>query len=95
MKGQSIYAYVTLREGAVPSDKLHKELLQHVRNAIGPFATPDTLHYTPTGLPKTRSGKVLRRVLRKIAMHLDNELGDISTCADPSVVQDLINSRKK
>lgn len=95
MKGQSIYAYVTLVEGAVPSDKLRTQLLAHVRNAIGPFAAPDTIHYTPTGLPKTRSGKVLRRVLRKIAMHLDNELGDISTCADPSVVQDLINSRKK
>ncbi|MEW5308089.1 MAG: hypothetical protein WDW38_000075 [Sanguina aurantia] len=95
VKGMSIYAYVTLVEGAVPSDKLRTQLLAHVRSAIGPFAAPDTIHYTPTGLPKTRSGKVLRRVLRKIAMHLDNELGDISTCADPSVVQDLINSRKK
>jgi len=97
IKGQGIYAYVTLVAGETPSDALRKELVAHVRSEIGPIATPDALQWAP-GLPKTRSGKIMRRILRKIAEAGASELaleqlGDISTLADPSVVQSLVNER--
>ncbi|MGB7125921.1 MAG: acetate--CoA ligase, partial [Methylovirgula sp.] len=93
IKGQGIYAYVTLMAGAEPSENLRKELIAWVRQEIGPIATPDIVHFTP-GLPKTRSGKIMRRILRKIAESEFQALGDISTLADPSVVEDLIRERK-
>ncbi len=93
IKGQGIYAYVTLMAGAEPSENLRKELIAWVRQEIGPIATPDIVHFTP-GLPKTRSGKIMRRILRKIAELEFQALGDISTLADPSVVEDLIRERK-
>ncbi len=97
LKGQGIYAYVTLIAGEVASDALRKALVAHVRNEIGPIATPDYLQWAP-GLPKTRSGKIMRRILRKIAEAGSSELapdqlGDISTLADPAVVQSLVNER--
>ncbi len=92
IKGQGIYAYVTLMAGAEPSESLRKELIAWVRQEIGPIATPDIVHFTP-GLPKTRSGKIMRRILRKIAEAEFQALGDISTLADPSVVEDLIRER--
>ncbi|HVI89967.1 MAG TPA: acetate--CoA ligase [Dongiaceae bacterium] len=92
IKGQGIYAYVTLNAGVSPSDELRKELVQWVRKEIGPIASPDLLQWAP-GLPKTRSGKIMRRILRKIAENEYSNLGDISTLADPSVVQNLIDSR--
>ncbi|HZX91790.1 MAG TPA: acetyl-coenzyme A synthetase, partial [Rudaea sp.] len=92
IKGQGIYAYVTLKSGEEPSDALRKELIAHVRKEIGPIATPDYLQWAP-GLPKTRSGKIMRRILRKIAENLPDQLGDISTLADPSVVQNLVGER--
>ncbi len=88
IKGQGIYAYVTLMEGTEDSDELHKELVQWVRKEIGPIATPDVIQWAP-GLPKTRSGKIMRRILRKIAEGDTSNLGDTSTLADPSVVDDL------
>ncbi len=88
IKGQGIYAYVTLMEGVEDSDDLHKELVQWVRKEIGPIATPDVIQWAP-GLPKTRSGKIMRRILRKIAEGDASNLGDTSTLADPSVVDDL------
>ena len=93
IKGQGIYAYVTLNVGEEPSDELHKELRQWVRQEIGPIASPDLLQWAP-GLPKTRSGKIMRRILRKIAADDYAELGDTSTLADPSVVDDLIANRQ-
>jgi acetyl-CoA synthetase len=93
IKGQGIYAYVTLMSGSEGSEDLRKELVAWVRREIGPIATPDIVHFTP-GLPKTRSGKIMRRILRKIAEHEFHALGDISTLADPSVVEDLIRDRK-
>jgi len=93
VKGQGIYAYVTLMEGAGESDELVKELNETVRTEIGPIAKPDILHFTP-GLPKTRSGKIMRRILRKIAENDYGALGDTSTLADPSVVDALIEGRK-
>jgi len=93
IKGQGIYAYVTLNAGLSPSDELLQELKQWVRKEIGPIATPDHIHFTP-GLPKTRSGKIMRRILRKIAENEFSNLGDTSTLADPSVVQSLIEGRK-
>ena len=93
IKGQGIYAYVTLNVGEEPSDALHTELRQWVRQAIGPIASPDLLQWAP-GLPKTRSGKIMRRILRKIAADDFAELGDTSTLADPSVVDDLIDNRQ-
>ncbi len=93
VKGQGIYAYVTLMEGAAESDELVKELNATVRTEIGPIAKPDILHFTPA-LPKTRSGKIMRRILRKIAENEFGALGDISTLADPSVVEALIEGRK-
>ncbi len=92
IKGQGIYAYVTLNAGVESSDELRKELVQWVRKEIGPIAAPDLLQWAP-GLPKTRSGKIMRRILRKIAENDYSTLGDISTLADPSVVEDLINNR--
>jgi acetyl-CoA synthetase len=92
IKGQGIYAYVTLKAGVSPSDDLRKELVQWVRKEIGPIATPDLLQWAP-GLPKTRSGKIMRRILRKIAENDYGSLGDTSTLADPTVVNDLIANR--
>ncbi len=93
VKGQGIYCFVTLKVGIDPTDSLRKELIQHVRQLISPIATPDRIHFTPS-LPKTRSGKIMRRILRKIAENKLDEVGDISTLADPSVVDALIASRE-
>ena len=93
LKGQGIYAYVTLIVGEVESEELHRELIAHVRKEIGPIATPDHLQWAP-GLPKTRSGKIMRRILRKIAEDQPDQLGDISTLADPSVVDALVSNRR-
>jgi len=93
IKGQGIYAYVTLMEGAAPSDELEAELRRWVRKEIGPIATPDMLQWAP-GLPKTRSGKIMRRILRKIAENDYGTLGDTSTLADPAVVNSLIENRR-
>ena len=93
IKGQGIYAYVTLNIGVVASDQLHSELKKWVRKEIGPIATPDLLQFSPQ-LPKTRSGKIMRRILRKIAANEYQDLGDTSTLADPSVVDDLIDNRQ-
>ena len=92
LKGQGIYAYVTLMNGVEPSDELRKELETWVRTEIGPIAKPDLIQWAP-GLPKTRSGKIMRRILRKIAEDDFGALGDISTLADPSVVEELIENR--
>ncbi|MFA5119950.1 acetate--CoA ligase [Zavarzinia sp.] len=93
LKGQGIYAYVTLNAGEEPSDALKKELVAWVRREIGPIASPDLIQFAP-GLPKTRSGKIMRRILRKIAENEFGALGDTSTLADPSVVTDLIDNRQ-
>jgi acetyl-CoA synthetase len=92
IKGQGIYAYVTLKAGVEGTDALRKELIAHVRKEIGPIATPDHLQWAP-GLPKTRSGKIMRRILRKIAENAPDQLGDISTLADPTVVKNLVDTR--
>ncbi|MGD1076060.1 MAG: acetate--CoA ligase [Thermodesulfovibrionales bacterium] len=92
IKGEGIYVYVTLKEGNQPSDELKKILVGHVRTVIGPIATPDKLQFAQ-GLPKTRSGKIMRRILRKIAHGQVNELGDTSTLADPAVVDTLVKGR--
>jgi acetyl-CoA synthetase len=92
VKGQGIYCYVTLMNGEEPSDELRQELRTWVRNEIGPIASPDLIQWAP-GLPKTRSGKIMRRILRKIAENDYGALGDTSTLADPSVVDDLIENR--
>ncbi len=92
IKGQGIYAYVTLMVGVEPSETLRKELVAHVRKEIGPIASPDVIQFAP-GLPKTRSGKIMRRILRKIAENEIGSLGDTSTLADPSVVDDLVKNR--
>ena len=92
IKGQGIYAYVTLMAGVEATDDLRKELVKHVRNEIGPIASPDVIQWAP-GLPKTRSGKIMRRILRKIAENELGSLGDTSTLADPSVVDDLVENR--
>ena len=93
IKGQGIYAYVTLRQGCQADDALRKNLIQHVRHEIGPIASPDLIQFAP-GLPKTRSGKIMRRILRKIAENEFGSLGDTSTLADPEVVTDLIENRQ-
>ncbi|HEX8666617.1 MAG TPA: acetate--CoA ligase [Beijerinckiaceae bacterium] len=93
IKGQGIYAYVTLMAGEAPSDGLRKELVAWVRKEIGPIASPDLIQFAP-GLPKTRSGKIMRRILRKIAEDEFGSLGDTSTLADPAVVDDLISNRQ-
>ena len=92
IKGQGIYAYVTLKVGVEPTEALRKELIAHVRKEIGPIASPDALQWAP-GLPKTRSGKIMRRILRKIAANEVDQLGDTSTLADPNVVTDLVDNR--
>ncbi len=92
VKGQGIYAYVTVINGMEPSDELRTELVQQVRREIGPLATPDIIQWAP-GLPKTRSGKIMRRILRKIAANDMDSLGDTSTLADPAVVDELIANR--
>jgi len=94
IKGQGIFAYVTLNTGVEKSDDLRKTLVQHVRKEIGPIATPDFILWAD-GLPKTRSGKIMRRVLRKVAASDFSDFGDTSTLADPSVVDDLVENRKK
>jgi len=90
IKGQGIYAYVTLKDGVVETDELLADLCGYVRNIVGPFARPDVVQVAP-GLPKTRSGKIMRRVLRKVAANEADELGDTSTLADPAVVDELIS----
>jgi acetyl-CoA synthetase len=92
LKGQGIYAYVTLNAGEQPTEELRKELVKWVRQEIGPIASPDLIQFAP-GLPKTRSGKIMRRILRKIAANEYTELGDTSTLADPAVVEDLVDNR--
>jgi acetyl-CoA synthetase len=92
LKGQGIYCFVTLQVGIEPSDALRKELVGSVRKVIGPTATPDFIQWAP-GLPKTRSGKIMRRILRKIAANEQDALGDTATLADPSVVDDLVRNR--
>ena len=94
IKGQGIYAYVTLKSGEAPSDALRAELAQWVRKEIGPIAQPDHIQWAP-GLPKTRSGKIMRRILRKIAADEHEHLGDTSTLADPAVVADLVANRRQ
>jgi acetyl-CoA synthetase len=94
IKGQGIYAYVSLMSGEKSSDELLKELQSWVRKEIGPIAKPDIIQFSP-GLPKTRSGKIMRRILRKIAEDDFSNLGDTSTLAEPAVVDDLITNRKK
>jgi acetyl-CoA synthetase len=93
IKGQGLYAFVTLVDGATPSEELRKELAQHVRKEIGPIAVPDKIQFAPA-LPKTRSGKIMRRILRKIAENAVDQIGDTSTLADPSVVEDLVKNRQ-
>ncbi len=92
LKGQGIYAYVTLNAGETPTEELRTALVKHVRAHIGPIATPDLIQWAP-GLPKTRSGKIMRRILRKIAANEQDQLGDTTTLADPGVVDDLVENR--
>ena len=93
IKGQGIYAYVTLMAGVEPSEQLRKDLVAWVRKDIGPIASPDLIQFAP-GLPKTRSGKIMRRILRKIAEDEPGSLGDTTTLADPTVVTDLVDNRQ-
>ena len=93
VKGQGIYAYVTLKDGVEPTDNLRRELVAWVRREIGPIAAPDAIQWAP-GLPKTRSGKIMRRILRKIAANEMDGLGDVSTLADPAVVEELVANRQ-
>ena len=93
IKGQGLYAFVTLNEGVLESNELKKELMNHVRKEIGPIAVPDKIQFAP-GLPKTRSGKIMRRILRKIAENDIGSLGDTSTLADPAVVDLLVKNRQ-
>jgi acetyl-CoA synthetase len=92
IKGQGIYAYVTLSVGIEANDEMKSEIIKTVRTIIGAIAAPDIIHFT-NGLPKTRSGKIMRRILRKIAANELDNLGDTSTLADPSVVDELIKGR--
>jgi acetyl-CoA synthetase len=89
VKGQGLYCYVTLAQGVEPGEAIRAELVRHVRSEIGPFAAPDVIQWAP-GLPKTRSGKIMRRILRKIAEGEMDALGDVSTLADPAVVDELV-----
>jgi acetyl-CoA synthetase len=93
IKGQGIYVFVTLKLGIEPSDELKKELIKHVRKEIGAIATPDRLQFSPA-LPKTRSGKIMRRILRKIAENKPEDLGDISTLEDSAVIKNLVENRE-
>ncbi|EPY31538.1 acetyl-CoA synthetase [Angomonas deanei] len=95
VKGESIYVFLTFRENTTITPKLLQEVKNTVRTVIGPLATPDVLHPAQTGLPKTRSGKIIRRVLRKIATEKYDDLGDVSTMANPEVIKDLIAAREK
>jgi acetyl-CoA synthetase len=92
IKGQGLYAFVTLVGGVEETEELKKELIKHVRKEIGPIATPEAIQFAPA-LPKTRSGKIMRRILRKIAERNTDNMGDITTLADPGVVENLINNR--
>ena len=92
IKGQGIYAYVTLMTGVEPTEELRKDLMQQVRKEIGPIASPDAIQFAP-GLPKTRSGKIMRRILRKIAEGELQNLGDTTTLADPAVISNLVDNR--
>jgi len=92
IKGQGVYAFVTLKTGIAATEELKKELIQWVRNEISPIAQPDIIQWAP-GLPKTRSGKIMRRILRKIAENMPDQLGDTTTLADPAVVDDLVKNR--
>jgi acetyl-CoA synthetase len=92
-KGQGLYAFVTLKEGIEGTEELKKELIMHVRKEIGPIAAPDKIQFAH-GLPKTRSGKIMRRILRKIAENAVDEIGDTSTLADPHVVEDLVHGKQ-
>jgi acetyl-CoA synthetase len=92
IKGQGIYAYVTLNVGVEYTEELRTELKKQVRHIIGPIAMPDIIHWAPA-LPKTRSGKIMRRILRKIATNETDQIGDTTTLADPSVVDQLIENR--
>ena len=93
IKGQGLYAFITLKEGIEPSEELKKELALHVRKEIGPIAVPDKIQFAP-GLPKTRSGKIMRRILRKIAENQTDQIGDVSTLADPGVVDSLVKGKQ-
>jgi len=93
IKGQGIYAYVTLKSGIEESDELRKALVAHVRKEIGPIATPEVIQFAD-GLPKTRSGKIMRRILRKIAEGQIEDFGDTSTLADPTVITSLVEGKK-
>jgi len=93
IKGQSIYAYISLKPGIEKSEALKKELAAHVRNVIGPIATPEKIQWAD-GLPKTRSGKIMRRILKKVAANEIGDLGDTSTLADPAVVDDIVKNRQ-
>jgi acetyl-CoA synthetase len=96
VKGSALYAFVTLTQDAEgqAGDELAKELKLRARADVAAFASPDTFHWAPTGLPKTRSGKIMRRILRKIAANEHDQLGDTSTLADPAVVDDLVVNRQ-
>ena len=94
IKGQGLYAYVTLIEGVTETEALKQELVKHVRTEIGPIATPEGIQFA-AALPKTRSGKIMRRILRKIAENDTGNMGDITTLADPAVVESLIQGREK
>jgi acetyl-CoA synthetase len=94
IKGEAIYAYIVLKEGYQPSEELRKALVNHIRKVIGPVATPDVIQFV-SGLPKTGSGKIMRRILRKVAAGIYDDLGDTSTLADPSVVEEIIRGRKE
>ena len=94
MKGEGIYAYVTVREGAVIDDDLRARLVKSVRTTIGPIATPDVVHFA-RALPKTRSGKIMRRILRKIAARQTEDLCDVSTLSEPAVVDELIRDNER
>jgi len=93
IKGNALYCFVTLKSGEQPSGDLERELKLWVRKQIGPIATPDIIQFAPS-LPKTRSGKIMRRILRKIAANEHDELGDTTTLADPSVVNSIVENRK-
>ena len=94
IKGQGIYAFVTLKLGVEETEQLRKDLVQEVRKRIGPIASPDLIQWAPA-LPKTRSGKILRRILRRIAADDVDNVGDTSTLADPSVVDALVENRMR
>jgi acetyl-CoA synthetase len=93
IKGQALYAFVTLKDGIAESEELKKELANHVRKEIGAIAVPDKIQFAP-GLPKTRSGKIMRRILRKIAENQTDQIGDVSTLADPAVVESLVRGKQ-